>query len=133
MNTLLGALAVIFILGLFLHKPLKTCTRFLSFCTPVGLAVTIVWLALLVMYLIGWQVDPTVLATVMGGSLVVHAYNLEHRNPRTAVLMVMAALIVTYAVLNERWWLLGGGSAVLAIFWVAIVQKKPKKKDVLAP
>lgn len=133
MNTLLGAVAAIFILGLFFHKPLKSCIRVLPFCTPIGLAVTIVWLALLVMYLIGWQVDPTVLATIMGGSLVVHAYTLEHRNPRTAVLMVMAALMVTYAVLNERWWLLGGGVVVLALFWVAIVQKKPKKKDVLEP
>lgn len=129
MNTLLLTVAAIFILGMFAHKPLKAFARIMPLWSPVGLAVTLTWLVLLVLYVLGRQIDPTVLATIMGGSLVVHAYTLEHRNPKTAVLMVMAALVITYAVLNERWLLLSGGAAILAIFWIAIVQKKPKKKE----
>lgn len=129
MSTLLYTLVAVFVLGLFLYKPLRASTRFLTFVTPVGLAVTVVWIVLLALYLVGWQIDPTVLATVMGGSLVVHAYGIERRNPRTAVLMVMAAIMVTYAILNERWLLLAIGVAILGLFWVAIVQKRPHKND----
>lgn len=127
MDTLLLTLAALFILGIFLHKPLSGCAKRIPFCTPVGLAVTLVWITLLALYLIGQKVDPTVLATVMGGSLMVYAFMMERRNPRTAVVMLLAAIIITYAILNERWWLLAGGVVILGIFWIAIV-KKPVKK-----
>ncbi len=127
-TTLLVSLVAIFVLGMFVHKPLAVCARMIPFCSPIGLAVTLVWLGLLAAHLVGKNVNPVILATVMGGSLITHAYAMERRNPRTAVVLVMASIVATYALMTERWILLASGIAILAFFWVAIV-RRPIKQD----
>lgn len=86
---------------------------------PICLGVGGTWLWMVVARELGYAVDATLLAILLGGSVAGIAYQVEKRLPqgRSALLwktlFIPSGFVAAYALAGQRWVLLGASGAVL--------------------
>lgn len=91
---------------------IRVTTRFLPFkICPICGGVSGTWIWLVSGSLLGYQIDLTIPALLMGGSVVGLAYQLDKKLSHESssflwkVIFIPAGFIVAYSILMERWWM----------------------------
>lgn len=88
---------------------------------PICLGVGGTWLWMVVARALGYPVDATLLAMLLGGSVAGIAYQVEKRLPqgRSALLwktlFIPLGFVAAYALVGQRWALLGAAGVALAL------------------
>lgn len=128
MWTLFIAVTSITFLYFFLALTRLTWRIFHVHVCVICASVATTWLALLVLYLSGYPIDPTVLAILMGGSVVGSMYKLQDlflKKGWQKFWIIRWSLIVlgftfVWSVLNERWLMAAVTAGVGIVIWLAV-------------
>lgn len=89
----------IFVLGFLVW----VADKFLPFqICPICTGVAGTWIWLLIGYFIGYQINPTIIALLMGGSVVGVAYKIE-LGKKLKTLFIPAGFILVYSILIKEW------------------------------
>lgn len=123
MNTLFLAIVSITVLYFFLALTRLTWRLFKVHVCVICAAICLTWLWLLAMYLRGANVDPIVLAILMGATLVAVTNRLQEiflskgwrKYWVIRWFLIILGLVFLWALLNERWWLVIGSAAVTIV------------------
>lgn len=127
MYTLISTLVAIVTLRFF-HALLVPIKKIAPGFPRLWYATVVTSVVLLGLYLFGKPIDPTVLAVLLGGSILTYAYHMEAHGKRASVLVALGGIAMMYSILNERWLALGITVAIIALFWFLL---RPKKQTTI--
>ncbi|MDO8633185.1 MAG: hypothetical protein Q7K38_01415 [Candidatus Wildermuthbacteria bacterium] len=106
--------------------PYKVC--------PICAGVSGTWLFMLGARFLGYSIDPTILAMLLGASVVGIAYALEKKLPQNRskllwkVLFIPAGFAAAYALVQTQWFLFAGMLALLLLFSYAFLRAAKQKE-----
>lgn len=134
MWTLFIAIASVTFLYFFLALTRLTWRVFHVHVCVICVSVTITWVVLLALYLLGYPIDPTVLAILMGGSVVGSMYKLQELFLKKGWqrfwiihwLLIVLGTIFIWSVLNERWLAVVLTVGVGIVVWLMIRSSRKK-------
>lgn len=134
MSTLIIAVISITFLYFFLALTRLPWRLFKVHICVICASVALTWLVLLVFYLLGYAVDPIVLAILMGGSVVGIMYRLQDMFLKKGWQrfwifrwsIIIFGLIFVWSILRELWFLVFA-TAAIGIVWTLVILPSIKK------
>lgn len=134
MSTLFIAVASITFLYFFLALTRLPWRLFHVHVCVICVSVATTWVVLLILYLLGYPIDPTVLAILMGGSVVGLMYKLQDVFLKKGWqkfwiirwLSIILGTIFIWSVLNERWLMAVLAVGVGIVVWLMIRSSRKK-------